>query len=104
MRRLIVAEAAEEDLRSISRYIAVRADRPTAEAVRTRIVAHCRRLADLPGTLGTERSELVPGIRSTPHKNYVIYFRYGPDAVEIVNVLDARRDVMAHFGGTDGDG
>ncbi|GGA47048.1 hypothetical protein GCM10011395_16590 [Sphingomonas psychrolutea] len=103
-RRLLVSESAEEDLRSISRYIATESDRATADAVRTGIVTHCRRLADLPGTLGTERAELSPGLRSTPHKSYVIYFRYSGDRVEIVNVLDARRDVAAHFSPQDDDG
>ncbi|TWB63837.1 plasmid stabilization system protein ParE [Nitrospirillum viridazoti] len=57
----------------------------------------CRKLALLPGTLGRARPELRPDIRSFAFKGYVIFFRYGPDNVEIVNVFEGHRDVIAHF-------
>ncbi len=103
MRRLVITDTAESDVQTIGRYIAEQSGVVTADAVTDKLLLHCQRLADLPGTLGTDRSGLVPGLRSTPHKGYLIYFRDAGDAVEIVNVLDARRDVAAHFDGDHGE-
>ncbi len=61
------------------------------------LLDHCRRVAALPGTLGTARPDLAPDLRSTPHKRYIVYFRYSGDTVQIVNILDASRDAVAHF-------
>ena len=103
MRRLVITDTAESDVQAIGRYIADQSDVATAEAVTDKILLRCERLADLPGTLGTDRSILEPDLRSTPQKGYVIFFRYAGDAVEIVSILDARRDVTAHFDSGEGD-
>ena len=47
--------------------------------------------------MGSARPELGQGTRSTPHKGYIIFFRYAEDAVEIINILHASRDVIAYF-------
>ena len=36
-------------------------------------------------------------LRSHPHRNYVIFFRYLGDALEIVHVLEGHRDIEAFF-------
>jgi toxin ParE1/3/4 len=64
------------------------------------IIAKCEHLAMLTGPLGRE---LRPDIRSTPFKNYLIFFRYLPsetdrDIFEVVNVVESHRDLIAHFG------
>ena len=53
------------------------------------------------GTLGRDRSELLPGLRSLAHGSHVIFFRYHDDAVEIVTVLHGHRDIDAVFGEAD---
>lgn len=54
--------------------------------------------------LGTARTELLTDIRSTPFQNYIIFFRYvDEDVLEIVNVIEGRRDVAGHFGGNDNE-
>lgn len=58
-----------------------------------KLVGQCQRLASLGGLLGTDRSELRPGLRSTPHRNYIIFFRYTDDAIEIINIPHASRDI-----------
>lgn len=64
----------------------------------SRLRHRCLRLAELPGTLGTARPDLADGLRSTPCDGYVIFFRYREDdAVEIVNILHASRDVEGYF-------
>lgn len=51
----------------------------------------------MPGTLGQARPELEANLRSTPLGNYIIFFRYTPDALEIVNIVEAHRDIDGHF-------
>lgn len=62
----------------------------------------CIRLAALPGTLGTQRPELRPDLRSFPHRGYVIFFRYRDNAIEVVNILHGHRDVTGYFGQGEG--
>jgi hypothetical protein len=58
----------------------------------------CRRLASLPGTLGHPRPELRPDIRSFAFKNYVIFFRYEGDTLEVVNILEGVAGRIPHSG------
>jgi len=55
----------------------------------------------LPGTLGRARPELAEGVRSFAVRDYVIFLRYGPDVIEIINVLEGHRDIQAHSIGCD---
>lgn len=97
MRDLVITDEANEDMAALFTYIADAATDAIGRRFVEQLTARFHRIADLPGTLGTDRSDLAPALRSTPYQGYVIYFRYEGDAVEIVNVLDARRDVAAHF-------
>ncbi|MBI4045729.1 MAG: type II toxin-antitoxin system RelE/ParE family toxin [Devosia nanyangense] len=47
--------------------------------------------------MGRPSSELAPELRGFPYRSYMIFFRYLPDAVEIVAVLHGHRDVIAYF-------
>ena len=99
MRRLLYTEAAETNLANIAIHIADQSgSRAVAESFVGRLRGRCRKLAELPGTLGTARPELRPDVRSTPCQSYVIFFRYRDDSVEIVNVLEGHRDIDDHFG------
>ena len=62
------------------------------------LLNRCRRIAALPGTLGTARPDPAPDLRSTPHKRYIVYFRYTENTLRIINILDASCDAVAHFG------
>jgi plasmid stabilization system protein ParE len=91
-------DSVEADLVSIAWHIATQSNSAEiavrfTDALRRR----CEDLARLPGTLGTARPEFHRDLRSVPHKNYVIFFRYAEDTVEIVNILHGRRDVIAHY-------
>ncbi len=104
MRRLIYATEARENLREISDFIAEESgSEDIAESFMIGIDERCRRIASLPGTLGSPRPELRSDLRSTPHKGYAIFFRYRPNTVEIVNVLHGSRDVIEYYGKTDDD-
>ena len=99
MRRLIYSSAAVSDLAAILDYI-TRESASLAIGLRftDALRQKCARLAELPGALGRARPELGRDIRSFAFKGYVIFFRYlGEDGLEVVNVLDGRRDVDAVF-------
>lgn len=59
--------------------------------------AYCRHIGSLPGTLGRARPDLHPDIRAAPYKNYMIFFRYAGDVVEIVHVIEGHRYIEAVF-------
>ncbi len=99
MQRLIYLASARRDLLDILTYIARESGSlGVARAFVSQLREKCLTLATLPGTLGRPRPELGSNLRSTPHRNYVIFFSYEGDAVEIINILHARRDVDGYFG------
>lgn len=98
MRTLRISARAQAQLREISSYITRESGhRGLADAFRRRLVQKGRRLASLPGTLGTIRTDLGPDIRSTSVANYILIFRYTSDTVDLLAVLHASRDTIAHF-------
>jgi plasmid stabilization system protein ParE len=100
VRRLVYLTSARSDLADILREIARESGSvAVGEAFAEKLIARCEHLASLPGILGTYRPELCPDIRSLPHRGYVIFFRYKGERVEIVNILNGRRDIDHHFTG-----
>ncbi len=47
--------------------------------------------------MGRPRPELRPDLRSFPFGNYVIFFRYLEDTLEVVSILHAHRDIERIF-------
>jgi toxin ParE1/3/4 len=98
MRQLIYLTGARNDLRRIAANIALESgSRATAVNFVARIRGQCARLAALPGVLGRSRPELLDDMRSFPFGRYLIFFRYRSDAVEIIDILEAHRDIDAWF-------
>lgn len=99
MRELRFTAQARENLRDISDFISEESgSEDVAESFLFQLIGRCRHIASLPGTLGTPRNELREDVRSTPHKGYIIFFRYQEDLLEVVNILHGSRDVISHFG------
>ena len=98
MRRVLLLESARDDLAAIGDYIefASGSRRIAARFVRE-LNSHCRHMGGLPGTIGRARPDLHADIRAAPYKNYMIFFRYVGDTVEIVNVIESHRDIEALF-------
>ena len=94
MYRLRYLEQAREDLIQIKRYIA-RESGSNEVALRytDMLRRQCRELAELPGAMGRARPELMEGLRSIPHGNYVILFRYSGSFIEIVSIIEGHRDI-----------
>ncbi len=99
MPRLVFTHSAQINLIQITDYIeSTSASLAVAERFTNDLIAKCRELAGLPGTMGAARPELLADLRSTAYGNYVIFFRYAGDAFEVVNVLEGHRDIAAYFG------
>lgn len=89
---------ARDDLIHIKRYIARESgSQSTAVQYTEKIREQCRKLADLPGKMGRLRPELGENLRSFPYGNYVIFFMYNDDCLEIVTILEGHRDIGAIF-------
>lgn len=100
MRRLTYTGAARQNLVDIALNIAERSgSREAGSAFAAKLEARCARLAALPGLLGTLRPELRHGIRSIVHNNYLIFFHYVGDGIEVVNILPGRRNLDLLFDG-----
>lgn len=88
-----------EDLAHCATYAGkASGSRKVARAFVAALREQCEKLARLPGLLGRPRPELQPDLRSFAFKGYVIFFRYLGDTVEIVRILERRRDISMQFG------
>jgi toxin ParE1/3/4 len=95
--RVILTEPAIEDLALLSDYLAEVAGEDVAETHDAGIKAICYSLTDFPRR-GRPRDELRPGLRSIPFARLVtIFYTIDKDEVQIVRVMNARRDVNAAF-------
>jgi toxin ParE1/3/4 len=98
MRRLRYSKAANQDFIDIARFIQrSNGSQTTAIAFIAALRRQCRRLAELPGSLGRSRADIRPDARSFAYRNYVLVFRYQGEAVEILRVIERHRDIGAQF-------
>ena len=98
MRRLVYLTAARRDLVDILEFITREsASLALGMGFTDKLRQQCRKLSALPGALGRLRPELGRDIRSHAFRNYVIFFRYRDNELQIVNILEGHRDVVAHF-------
>ena len=98
MARLRYTTWARRDIVSITVYIADRSgSRAVAERFAGRLREKCRDIARSPIRLGRPRPTLLPDIRSLTFGNYMIFFRYVGDIVEITNVIEGHRDIETLF-------
>lgn len=95
---LLFTREAERDLEEIGDYIAT--DNPARAVTFIReIRSQCERIARVPLSYRA-RPELGAGIRTCPHKRYVIVFKPEKTRVLIVRVLHGARDIDSILGGT----
>ncbi|HWB49413.1 MAG TPA: type II toxin-antitoxin system RelE/ParE family toxin [Stellaceae bacterium] len=100
MPRLRYTRAARDSLTDIARYLRRRSG---SAAVARRFVdqlrGRCAELAASPFQLGRPRPELRPDLRSFAMGNYLIFFRYVGDVLEIVDIVEGHRDIDGYFRG-----
>jgi toxin ParE1/3/4 len=88
---VVVTAEAESDLEQIATYIA---DQSIETALRfvQELREKCESLADAPrGYPLVPRYEHL-GIRRRPFGNYLIFYRVGPEVIEVVHILHGARD------------
>ena len=91
MRVLAVTEAALRDFDSIYDFVARNNPRAAADVLRAldKAIQH---LTDQP-KLGRVYRHGRHRLRLLTHGNYLIFYRERPGAIEIIRVLDGRRDI-----------
>lgn len=97
MTEIFVSRRAEADLRQIWRYIAAE-NRRAADRLLLRIDEKLQVLRRFP-EIGTLRDDIRPGLRMLIEGNYLLLYGYDArdDAVELVTVVDGRRDLSELF-------
>ena len=91
------AVQAQQDLRDIWRGLAEFGELKRADDRVIMIRNKLLLLGQFPSS-GRSRDEILPGLRSFPVSGFVIFYRIEIDQVEIVRVVDGRRDVDSIFG------
>ena len=91
-RPVIWSPEAEQDLLDIWKY----ASAAVADKQLREIGSQAHTLGGLP-RYGRARDEVRVGLRSARSGRYVIFYRVTKDAIEVVRVLDERRDVETIF-------
>jgi toxin ParE1/3/4 len=92
---VVRTKLADEDLLEIWFYIAAD-EMEAADRLLDQIDARCEGLGEYPEK-GVQRDGLMPGMRSLPEGNYVIFYRINGDRVEILRVLHGSRDFPSIF-------
>ena len=88
---VVISAEAESDLEAIASYIAEQSATVALNFVRE-LREKCESLADAPrGYPLVPRYEHL-GIRRCPFGNYLIFYRVGPEALEVVHILHGARD------------
>jgi toxin ParE1/3/4 len=94
--RSIWSPEAEQDLLAVWIYVAREASPDVANEQLRSLDRACEALAQWPHS-GRARDELFRGVRSIVVEAYVVFYRVGNSAIEIIRVLHGRRDVDAIF-------
>jgi len=92
MPRIIRRDRALDDLAEHWSYRALELGPDSADALIDRIEKRLQLLAQYPES-GTKRDELRPGLRSVVLGKLVLFYHPLRDGIELVRVLDGRRDL-----------
>jgi toxin ParE1/3/4 len=87
---------AQEDIEQISLWIARQGSVQAALNWYQAINQEFLKLAETPGT-GTDQGDLRPGLRSSPFKNYLIFFNPTRTGIQIIRVIHGARDYKRFF-------
>src|SRR4051794_30166136 len=87
---------AKRDLLDIWEFVSLASSNSIADKL-LREIEHVCFLTGAFTELGKVRDEIRPGLRSRSVGRYVVFYRIAVGAVEIVRVMDERRDVDSIF-------
>ena len=98
MPELRYLDQAKDDLIQIHHYLTDESgSKKTARKFCDKLDVQCRTIAGFPGQMGRQRPELKAGLRSVAFGNYVIFFLYNGDYLDIVSIVEGHRDIDALF-------
>lgn len=89
--KVLFTDAAEDDFETIGDYIAQSNPFRAVSFVRE-VQEKCLGLGETPQAFPLLRDHEISGIRRRVHGNYLIFYRIGPQAVEILRVLHGARE------------
>lgn len=89
--RVVLTEAALDDLVAIGRTIAQEAPGRAGTFV-DELYERCLRLGDMPRAYPLLPGWEDKGVRRRIHGSYLIFYRIGPDTIEILHILHGARD------------
>jgi toxin ParE1/3/4 len=92
--QIVWSAAAYDDLEQIWTYLAQEASVALADDQIVKIEMACRTLSEFPFA-GRSRAALMSGLRTIVAAPHIIFYRCDDAVVEIVRVLDGRRDIDA---------
>jgi toxin ParE1/3/4 len=92
--RIVWSTDANDDLAQIWNYLAREASVARADDQINKIESACRVLSDWP-LAGRARDAILPGLRTVAAPPFVVFYRVSDNAVQIIRVLDGRRDIDA---------
>lgn len=95
-KRLVWSAPARQDLEEIYKFLWARASPTVVDGRLQDIERAARRLTEWPLT-GRRRQDLRPELRSWAVPPHVIFYQVGEATIEIVRVIDGRRDIDAIF-------
>jgi len=95
--RLVYLDDARNDLVDIGDSVTARSGSARALWLLDALRARCRAAAAVSSQIGRPRDKFQPGLRSIPHKGYLIFIRYRDDALEVVAIIHGARDLEAVF-------
>ena len=93
---VILTMQAQQDLRDIWRGLAEFGELKRADDRIIVIQKKLRLLGQFPSS-GRSREEILPGLRRFPVSGFMIFYRIGMTRIEIVRVVDGRRDLDGMF-------
>jgi len=96
MSEVVKRPLAQADLDAIWDYIEERSSEELAVNFLRKLYAKLETLARSPH-IGRPRDELLPGLRSFPFKDYLIFYFPLTNGIEVVRVLYGRRDIERIF-------
>lgn len=93
---LVIAPAAQNDLKDINQYGLRQWGRPHCESYLAKVKKQFCLRTQQP-LMGTERPELMPDTRSFPVESHTLFYRVIANRVEIIRVLHGRQDIQRHL-------
>jgi plasmid stabilization system protein ParE len=88
---VVITAEAEADLEDIASYVAAQSPRSALTLIRE-LRERCETLADAPRGYPLVPRYEEKGVRRRPFGNYLIFYRVGRDAIEVIHILHGARD------------